>query len=105
MIEAQDIERRCTALEVAQNETTQTLKWVVARMGRMSAVLDEHTLRLDRIESRLGNVETRLGSVETRLGNVETRLGNVENGLNSLRRDLPTMIADVMREVLKEHKA
>ncbi len=90
MTELQDIERRTAALEVAQNETTQTLKWVVARIGRMSAVQDEHTLRLDRIE--------------TRLGSVETRLGNVENGLDSLRSELPGMIADVMREVLKEHK-
>ncbi len=90
MIELQDFEQRTAALEVAQNETTQTLKWVVARVGRMSAVQDEHTLRLDRIE--------------TRLGNVETRLGNVETGLNSLRQELPEMIAEVMREVLKEYK-
>ena len=84
MADIQELDRRVTALEAAQSDTTQTLRWVVAKLGRVSSVQDEHTLRLERIDSRLTNVET---------------------GLDSLRRDLPGMIANVMREVLKEHKA
>ena len=33
-----DLERRVTALERAQNDTTDTLRWVVAKLGRISAV-------------------------------------------------------------------
>ena len=97
MADTQELEPRVAALETAQNDTTQTLRWVVAKLGRVSSVQDEHTLRLER-------VETRLGSVETRLGNVETGLAGVRTDLAGLRRDLPGMMADVMREVLKEQK-
>jgi hypothetical protein len=88
----EDLDRRVTALEKAQGDTTDTLKWVVAKLGRMQAVQDEHTQRLDRIETRLGNVETRLGSVETRLGSVERKL-------DGLIETLPGLIADAVRSV------
>lgn len=55
-----ELERRVSALEAAQNDTTQTLRWVVARLGRMSSVQDEHTLRLERIETDLRGLRTDL---------------------------------------------
>jgi chromosome segregation ATPase len=76
----EDLERRVTALETAQNDTTQTLRWVVTRLGKMSAVQDEHTLRLDRIDSRLDRVEA---------------------DLKGLRADLPAMLTEAVREGLK----
>jgi septal ring factor EnvC (AmiA/AmiB activator) len=63
----EDLDRRVTALEAAQGDTTQTLRWVVAKLGRIQAVQDEHTLRLERVEIRLERVETRLDSVEAKL--------------------------------------
>jgi len=71
-----ELERRVKALEAAQNDTTQTLRWVVAKLGGISALQDEHTLRLERIETDIRN----------------------------LRRDLPAMMAETMREVLREQK-
>ena len=50
----EDLDRRATALEAAQSDTTQTLRWVVAKLGRIQAVQDEHTLRLERLESEGG---------------------------------------------------
>ncbi len=87
MTDILELERRVTALEAAQNDTTQTLRWVVSKLGKMSAVQDEHTLRLERVESRLEKVET--------------RLGRVENEIISLRSDMPAIVAQAMREVLK----
>jgi hypothetical protein len=63
----EDLDQRVTALERAQGDTTQTLRWVVARLGRIQAVQDEHTLRLERLEGRLDRVEARLDSVETKV--------------------------------------
>lgn len=83
MADILDLERRVTALEAAQNDTTQTLRWTVAKLGRISAVQDEHTLRLERIESDVAAIKT---------------------DLSGLRRDLPGIISDAMREVLKESK-
>jgi hypothetical protein len=49
----EDLERRTTALERAQGETTETLRWVVTKLARVQAVQDEHTLRLERLESKV----------------------------------------------------
>lgn len=76
MADIVELERRVKALEAAQNDTTQTLRWVVAKLGGISALQDEHTLRLERIETDIRN----------------------------LRRDLPAMMAETMREVLREQK-
>ena len=73
MIDIADLERRVIALEAAQNDTTQTLRWVVSKLGKLSAVQDEHTLRLDRIEA----------------------------DIKGLRTDLPSIVSDAVREVLK----
>jgi uncharacterized coiled-coil protein SlyX len=58
-----DLDRRVTALERTQGETTETLRWVVTKLARIQAVQDEHTLRLERLETRLDNVETKLDSL------------------------------------------
>jgi septal ring factor EnvC (AmiA/AmiB activator) len=104
MTELLELTRRADALEVAQNETTQTMRWVVAKLGRVSAVQDEHTLRLDGIDSRLDRVESRLDRVESRLDRIEIRLDRVEKKIDDLTTRLPTIIADTMREVLKERE-
>ena len=49
----EDLDRRATALERAQGETTETLRWVVTKLARVQAVQDEHTLRLERLESKM----------------------------------------------------
>jgi hypothetical protein len=49
----EDLDRRVTALEAAQGDTTQTLRWVVAKLGCIQAVQDEHTLRLDSLEAKV----------------------------------------------------
>jgi hypothetical protein len=74
MTDIAELERRVQALEAAQTNTTQTQRWVVAKLGGISALQDEHTLRLERIEA----------------------------DIRSLRRDLPSIVAETMREVLRE---
>jgi len=74
MTDLEDLERRVAALEAAQNDTTQTLRWVVSKLGQMAAVQQEHTLRLDRIEA----------------------------DLKGLREDLPGIVGDAVRAALRE---
>ncbi|NJM34866.1 MAG: hypothetical protein HC850_09345 [Rhodomicrobium sp.] len=97
----EDLERRVTAVETAQNDTTQTLRWVVTRLGKMSAVQDEHTLRLDRIDSRLDHIDGRLDRIDGRLDHIDSRLDRVETDLKGLRTDLPAMLTEAVREGLK----
>jgi hypothetical protein len=69
----EELERRVSALEAAQNDTTQTMRWAVAKLGRIAAVQDEHTLRLERIEA----------------------------DLKGLRTDLPALVSDAVRDGIK----
>jgi Lon protease-like protein len=59
----EDLDRRVAVLEQTQGETTETLRWVVAKLAQMQAVQDEHTLRLERVETRLDRIEARLDAL------------------------------------------
>ncbi len=111
MTDIADLERRVIALEAAQSDTTETLRWVVAKLGRISAIQDEHTLRLDRIDARLDRIDGRISGIQARMDRVEGRLDRVEGEIKGLRQEfrdfqtgLPSLIGDVMREVLKGGK-
>src|SRR5262245_10598079 len=79
----EDLDRRAGALERAQGDTTETLRWVVAKLGRIQAVQDEHTLRLERLE--------------TKVDAMDSRLGNVERKLDSIIEALPGLITEAVR--------
>jgi chromosome segregation ATPase len=100
----EDVDRRATALERAQGEITQTLRWVVTQLARVQAVQDEHTLRLDRLETKVDTLDARLGSVETRLERIDARLGNVEMRLEAIETQaeaLPRTIAEMISEMIE----
>ena len=61
------LDQRMTAVEHAQVETTETLRWLVTKVARVQAVQDEHTLRLERLETKVDRLDDRLGMVETQL--------------------------------------
>ena len=63
----ENLDRRVTALEAAQGSTTETLRWVVTKLARMQAVQDEHTLRLERLETKMDTLDGRMTAVETKL--------------------------------------
>ena len=79
------LERRVTALERAQNDTTDTLRWVVAKLDRISAVQEEHTLRLDRIDSRLDGIDGQLAEIPRAI--VETVRESEERLLAAIREE------------------
>lgn len=82
---------------IAELERRVQARWVVAKLGRVSAVQEEHGLRLERIETRLDRIDGRLDRIEGRLDRNESEFAE-------WRRKLPGMIAETMREVLREHK-
>jgi predicted nucleic acid-binding Zn-ribbon protein len=109
MTDIQALEHRTDALEVAQNDTTQTLRWAVAKLGRIASVQDEHTLRLEKIETDLesirhemGSFRQEMGSFRNEMGSFRHEMGSVRNDMASLRRDMPSIVADAMREVLNK---
>jgi chromosome segregation ATPase len=87
MADLAELEKRVEALEAAQNDTTQSLRWAVSKLARIAAVQDEHTLHLERLS--------------TTQDNQTARLERIEGEISSLRRDLPGMVIDAVREGMK----
>src|SRR5438874_11496236 len=54
------------------------------------------------VKSRLDRVETRLDGVETRLDRVEQKVDALGGAVDDLKRDLPRIIGQTMRDVLRE---
>lgn len=86
----ENLDRRVTALERTQGETTETLRWVVTKLARMQAVQDEHTLRLERLE-------TKVDGLEAKVDGLDLRLSRVEHKIDGLIEALPDLIADAVR--------
>jgi hypothetical protein len=56
------------------------------------------------IRSRLDRIEARLDRHDVRFDGLDSRFDRLEAELRSLRSDLPKIVADTMREVLREHR-
>lgn len=89
--EVAKLEKRVSALERHSVNNTETIRWLASTLGGMKAVQDDHTQQFDRLENEMGEVKDGL-----------TGLGGVKAEITGLRRDLPSIVADVMREVLNE---
>lgn len=105
----EEFEARVGVLEREVEGEKMVTRHILEQTRRNGDDLAAVKTRMDRVETRLDRFETRLGGVESRLGGVESRLGGVENGLgglehkvSALTRDLPKIVADAMRDVLRE---
>jgi len=99
--EIRDLKRRVGELEGGFGFLTQQVRTVhLDLLGFQS----QTNARFDKVDGRLDKVDGRLDKVEGRLDRVEGRLGRVEAEVRQLREELPTVVGDVMREVLREQK-
>jgi phage shock protein A len=53
----------------------------------------------------LAVLKTRVDRIEETVDRLEHSVGHIDTSLSALRRDLPSMVADAMREVLRETKS
>ena len=84
MTTMEDLERRVSALETAQRETAKTQTWMASTLGRIASVQDQHTVAIAELQADVREVKT---------------------DIKGLRDDLPSIIAETMREVLREHRS
>ena len=90
----QDLKKRVGRLEKASVENTGTITWLAGTLGTMKAVQDDHTQRLDRIE-------TRLEEHDNRFDEHDARFDRLDKTLHDLTEALPGIVSNAMREVLK----
>jgi chromosome segregation ATPase len=89
---AEDFGQRASALEQAQGETTETLRWAVTKLARVQAVQDEHTVRLERLESKMDEHTVRLERLESKMDEHTLRLERLESKTDALPRAIAEMI-------------
>ena len=89
-----DLERRATVLERAQSANATTLRWVTGTLGQIQAVQDEHTQRLDRIESRFDGIESKVDKLEAKVDRLEAKV-------NGLLETLPSIVGEAVRIAVK----
>ena len=95
MVDLQALERRVAALEQEVEGEKVVSRYILEQTRRNGDDLAALRSRLDRVESRLDRVESRLDRLE---GEVQS----LRQEVRSLRADLPRIVAETMREVLRE---
>jgi len=90
--EIRDLKRRVSELEGSFGFLTNQVKDV----HRDLLAFQENT------EQRFDRIEGRFGQVDGRLDRVDGRLDRVEKGVKDLRHDMPGIVSEAMREVLRE---
>jgi chromosome segregation ATPase len=122
----QDLERRVEALEQARPADLRTAVTTIAihvedtrlRLTRVEARLDTLTeamahltastaelrSRIDKLDSRMDKLESRMDKLESRMDKLDSRMDQLDANFTAFQRGLPALIADTMREVLREQK-
>ena len=99
--EIRDLKRRVGELEGGFGFMTQQVQAVHRDLLGFQEQTDQ---RFDKVDRRLDLMDGRLDKMDGRLDRVEGRLGRVETEVRQLREELPSVVGDVMREVLRERK-
>ncbi len=89
MTDIELLARRVEALEEAQLD---------ARVSSLAATQDQHTIDLTALRGDVTELRSHAVRLDQRLDAFESK---VSAEIGGLRRDLPSIVADAMREVLK----
>lgn len=76
---------------------------ILEQTGRNGDDLAAIKSRLDRSDQRFDSLERRFDNLERRFDGLERKVGGLERQMNGLRKDLPTIVSEVMRNVLRQH--
>lgn len=96
-----DLKRRVGELEGGFGFLTQQVQGV---HRDLLGFQQQTNTRFDVIDDRFDSIDGQLGRIDGRLDRTDGRLGQLEAEVRQLREDLPTVVGDVMREVLREQK-
>jgi hypothetical protein len=97
-----ELSSRVARLERASVNNTETVGWLAGTLGGMKAVQDDHTQRLDRLETGQEEHTKRLVRLEIGQEDHTKRLERIETDLRGLIQNLPSIVSDAMREVMRK---
>jgi hypothetical protein len=98
MADIADLERRISRLEAAQNDNTGTLKWIAEQVGKSAGDI---TVLKDDVKALNGKVEKVEADISDMRKEFRGDIAGLRREFKDFQTSLPSMIGDVMREVLK----
>jgi archaellum component FlaC len=99
--EIRDLKRRVSELEGSFGFLTEQ----VSGVHRDLLAFQERTeRRFDQIDERFDKMDGRLDRMDGRLDRMDGRIGGVETEVRQLREDMPGIVGEAVREVLREGK-
>jgi len=99
--EIRDLKRRVGELEGSFGFLTRQVGDVHKDLLAFEARTEQ---RFERVDARFDKIDQRFDKLEGKVDKLDGRLDHVETGLRGLRTDMPKIVADTMREVLREQK-
>jgi chromosome segregation ATPase len=115
----QDLERRVEALEQARpadlrtavttiaihvEDTRLRLTRVEARLDTLTEAMAHLTASVAELRSRIDKLDVRMDKLDARMDKLDARMDKLDANFTAFQRGLPGLIADTMREVLREQK-
>ncbi len=97
-LEEAQLDARVSSLEVAARHNAKQIEWMASTLGRIAATQDQHTKDLTALRGDVTELRSHAVRLDQRLDALESK---VSAEIGGLRRDLPSIVADAMREVLK----
>ncbi len=92
--EIRDLKRRVGEIEGSFGFLTEQVKGVHKDLLRFEA----------KTEQQFEKVDERFDKVDGRLDKIDGRLDHLDTGLRGLRTDMPKIVGEAMREVLREQR-
>jgi chromosome segregation ATPase len=72
------------------------------------AIVRRHSVavgrKIEELDGRVTSLEARLGKLEVRMEKLDARMERLEKEFSDFRRELPGIIAETMREVLRDYR-
>lgn len=99
--EIRELKRRVGELEGGWGFLTGQLRSVHADLLKFQELTEG---RFDSVDGRLDRLETDVGELKVDVRVLKVDVGLLKSDLGALRSELPTIVGDVMREVLREQR-
>jgi seryl-tRNA synthetase len=98
------VEARLTAVEQAQNDNTQSLRFILTTVAQMKAVQDELVVTVGEVKVVQDQHTKTLDHHGKRLDSIEAELRGVRGDITALRKDFPNIVAEAVREGMRDKK-
>jgi len=100
----EEFEARVGVLEREVEGEKMVTRHILEQTRRNSDDLAAIKTRLDRVEGKVDVLQTKVDGLETKVDGLQTTVGGLQSTVNGLVRELPTIVAEAVREALPKRR-